>query len=287
MLVFGRRSRERVSSGTFSCINNNDQTQSRIMVNPNRFYTYAYLRVDRTPYYIGKGEGNRAYYKYKNEIKPPKDKSRIIFLKQNLLEEDAFKHEIYMISVFGRKDLGTGILRNRTNGGEGGSGIIRSEEVRKSISESRKGQKWWNDENGNHLYSIECPGKGWISGMSEESKRKNSEAKKGKNNPMYGKSPSKETRQKQRQAKQGKYDGINHPSYGKKYWNDGKGNIIRSVECPGDGWIPGMSEDFRQKQSQIKKGMKWWNDGKGSTKQSVECPGKGWFPGRGKLKQKL
>lgn len=252
----------------------------------NRFYTYAYLRVDRTPYYIGKGEGNRVYYKHKNEIKPPKDKSRIIFLKQNLLEEDAFKHEIYMISVFGRKDLGTGILRNRTNGGEGSSGLVRSEEVRKSISESRKGQKWWNDGNGNHITSLEYPGKGWMPGMSEESKRKNSEAKKGKNNPMYGKSPSKETKQKQRQAKQGKYDGINHPSYGKKYWNDGNGNVVRSVECPGDGWTPGMGEDFRQKQSQIKKGMKWWNDGKGNTKQSVECPGKEWNPGRGKLKQK-
>lgn len=93
------------------------------MVNPNRFYTYAYLREDRTPYYIGKGSGYRAYHKGKNEIRSIKDKSRIIFLKQNLTEEEAFKHEIYMIAVFGRKDLGTGILRNRTNGGEGPSGI--------------------------------------------------------------------------------------------------------------------------------------------------------------------
>ncbi len=59
------------------------------MKDPKRFYTYAYLREDGSPYYIGKGEGNRAYYKRKNEIQLPKDKSRIIFLKQNLLEEDA------------------------------------------------------------------------------------------------------------------------------------------------------------------------------------------------------
>lgn len=102
------------------------------MVNPYRFYTYAYLREDKTPYYIGKGEGHRAYYKYKNEVKPPKDTTKIILLKQNLTEEEAFKHEKYLIAVFGRKDLGTGILRNRTDGGEGMSGNIRSEETKKN-----------------------------------------------------------------------------------------------------------------------------------------------------------
>ena len=84
-----------------------------------QYYTYAYLREDRTPYYIGKGKDSRAYVKSRKNIRPPRDISRIIFLKQNLTEEEAFKHEIYMIAVFGRKDLGTGILRNKTNGGEG------------------------------------------------------------------------------------------------------------------------------------------------------------------------
>ena len=99
------------------------------------YYTYAYLREDRTPYYVGKGEGKRAYRRRTQGINPPKDKSRILILKQNLTEEEAFKHEIYMIAVFGRKDLGTGILRNRTNGGEGVSGGIISEENRKKRRE--------------------------------------------------------------------------------------------------------------------------------------------------------
>ena len=56
----------------------------------NRFYTYAYLRVDRTPYYIGKGSGRRWCTKGNCEVKPPKDKSRIIILKQNLIEEEEY-----------------------------------------------------------------------------------------------------------------------------------------------------------------------------------------------------
>ena len=113
------------------------------METPNRFYTYAYLREDRTPYYIGKGEGRRIYKKRKNGINPPKDKSRIIFLKQNLTEEEAFKHEIYMIAVFGRKDLKTGILHNRTDGGDGFYGIIFSEEtkLKKSVGCVKGGMK--------------------------------------------------------------------------------------------------------------------------------------------------
>ena len=187
------------------------------MVNPNRFYTYAYLREDGTPYYIGKGQRGRAYRKDGKPCVVPKDKSRIIFLKQNLTEEEAFKHEIYMIAVFGRKDLGTGILRNKTDGGEGSSGAIISEETKRK----RRGKKWWNDGKGNHKKSIECPGPNWVLGVSEETKRKLSELNRGKNNPNYGKK------------------GEDNACYGKKWWNDGKGNHKKSIECPGEGWVLG------------------------------------------------
>lgn len=90
-----------------------------------RFYTYAWLREDGTPYYIGKGTERRAYRGggRKRNRQPPKDKSRILILKKNLTEEEAFKHEIYMIALYGRKDLGTGILINLTNGGDGIRGL--------------------------------------------------------------------------------------------------------------------------------------------------------------------
>jgi hypothetical protein len=216
----------------------------------NRFYTYAYLREDRTPYYIGKGHGNRAYKREKTEvIKLPKDKSRIIFLKQNLTEEEAFKHEVYMISLFGRKDLGTGILYNRTDGGEGGSGAIRSEETKIRISKSRKGKYVGKD---NHNYG---------KSFSEETRKKLSEAKKdiyvGKNNPNYGKR------------------GEESHNYGKKWWNDGKGNTQVSFECPGEEWVVGRGKNK----------LLWWNNGK-TQKRCEKCPGEGWVPGRGKVRMK-
>jgi hypothetical protein len=137
----------------------------------NCFYTYAYLREDKTPYYIGKGKGQRAFVKLKNEIPKPKYKDRIIILKNNLTEEEAFKHEIYLIYVLGRKDLGTGILRNRTDGGDGPSGVKRTKEVREKISNALKGRKCPGVSLANRLRPKEehsCFGKP----RSEETKRK-------------------------------------------------------------------------------------------------------------------
>ena len=93
----------------------------------NIYYVYYYLRSKDsdiapagTPYYVGKGCNNRAWQTRKNK---PKDYNCIVIIAANLTENEAFELEISEISRLGRVDLGTGILRNRTNGGEGSSGI--------------------------------------------------------------------------------------------------------------------------------------------------------------------
>lgn len=98
----------------------------------NNFYVYAYLRKDGTPYYIGKGKEHRAFTPH-GRINRPTCKSRIIFLQENMTEDDAFALEIEMIAFHGRKDIGTGILHNLTGGGEGPSGRMISEETRAKL----------------------------------------------------------------------------------------------------------------------------------------------------------
>ncbi len=97
---------------------------------------------------------------------------------------------------------------NMTAGGEGSAGYCPTEETRKKVSESLKGRIPWNKGKS-----------GWNKGfkMSDESKLKMSIAKKGKklseehiknitkatkgrNNPMYGKHHSAETRRKLSEA---------------------------------------------------------------------------------------
>lgn len=96
------------------------------------YYTYLWLRDDGTPYYVGKGKGDRAFRKGS----PPVDR---IILQEWPSEEDAFAAERFLIAFYGRKDNGTGILRNLSDGGEGPGGVIFTPQWRAKLSAKKRG----------------------------------------------------------------------------------------------------------------------------------------------------
>jgi hypothetical protein len=111
-----------------------------------QFYSYLWLRADGSPYYAGKGTGDRAYVKYNHRIGPPKERSRILIFPM-LNEDEAFESEIALIELFGRKDIGTGCLRNLTGGGENPPvwtrrGYKRSAEFCRKLSERSQGNTY-------------------------------------------------------------------------------------------------------------------------------------------------
>ena len=101
----------------------------------NGFYTYFWMRGDGTPYYVGKGTGNRALRSSRHhKLHRPKESARILIQFWSS-ETEALEMEKYYIRLFGRKDNGTGILRNFTDGGDGL--INPGPEARRNISESQ------------------------------------------------------------------------------------------------------------------------------------------------------
>jgi len=102
---------------------------------------------------------------------------------------------------------------------------------------------------------------------TEETKKILSEKHKGKTHSKE----SNESRSK-------KLTGKNNHNYGKRWWNDGNGNEVFSIDCP-QNWIPGRNEEAKKISTETNIGRKWWNDGNGNTKFCRECPGNGWVPG--------
>ena len=123
---------------------------------PSGFYVYAYLRVDGTPYYIGKGTGQRAWKHTKNDmVNAPSDQSNIIILESSLTNLGACAIERRMILWYGRKDIiytdrPPGVLRNKTEGGEGLSGVVRTEEWNKKIGAGNAGKTHTLAQNEQH-----------------------------------------------------------------------------------------------------------------------------------------
>ena len=164
------------------------------------YYVYSYLRKDQTPYYIGKGR--RAWRHFKGEVLPPKDKSRIQIIAHRLSDLESRTLEKKLIALFGRIDIGTGILLNKTDGGEGVSGRVPTLESRAKASKNNKAT-WQSDEvKARHASSMQ---EIW---NNPERNAKIGAALIGEKNPRYGKPAtnrgkphSEETRAKMREAK--------------------------------------------------------------------------------------
>ncbi len=120
-----------------------------------RYYVYQLRLVNSdVPFYIGKGcryrknshlsESSLKRQSLKNSIikKAMKDGVEILseILFSGLSEPEALNKEVELIAFYGRRDIGTGILANHTDGGDGMTGWKVSPETRKKIGRSSAGR---------------------------------------------------------------------------------------------------------------------------------------------------
>lgn len=171
----------------------------------NKFYIYMYLDFDNIPFYIGKGKDGRykvqehLYTRNNNRLLKNKIRKvgvpnvRIHFLHKNLTEKESFYWERYWIKYIGRKDKKEGSLCNLTDGGEGISGMPRSEETKRKISDAQKGKEV-SAETCEKLSKAHKGQIAWNKGipMAKEQKEKLSKITKGRTSPNKDKKFSKE-----------------------------------------------------------------------------------------------
>ena len=191
------------------------------------WYVYAYLRQNNgsfrigTPYYVGiASRPNRPFERHMCPV--PKDKAYVRILKSGLTRQQAASWEKTYIDKFGRKDLGIGILLNRTNGGDGSPGHIVSRHIVERIASVHRGKT-----------------------ISQETRRRISEARRGR--PI-----SEEQKEKIRQALTGRK---HKPETIEKYRETRKGRRLADehkarISVGLRGYI--KSEEAKAKQSQTR-----------------------------------
>jgi len=166
---------------------------------PEDFYVYVHVRAtDGKPFYVGKGCRKR--YKGHFDRNPMWKRTakkygvKVIIHRDKLQEWAAFEVEQQLIALYGRRNTGHGYLCNLTDGGEGQSGYVPSDESNVKRSEKLKGRVFSES----HKQKIAESNRTRI--LSEETKKKISDSRVGRfcgeNHPLFGKKKSKESIEK-------------------------------------------------------------------------------------------
>lgn len=165
---------------------------------------YRHIRLDKDePFYIGIGISEKRAYSNKNRTNYWHNIANkgydIEILFDNLSYDNAKKKEIEFINLYGRIDLGTGILCNMTNGGDGSNGFKHSKEALIKIGEKSKGriktpeqiEKWRNNTNFKKSLEVREKISNSLTGRKHTEERKENQRK-----AQLGKKLSEETKKK-------------------------------------------------------------------------------------------
>lgn len=175
----------------------------------NSYYIYRHIRPDTNQvFYVGKGKNTarkrhfeRAHIDQRrnrfwhNVVKKNQGKYAVEILLEFDNEPECDAKEIELIALYGRADLGKGTLTNLTDGGDGSTNIIHSEETRAKLRAAvadgkhpnfgkklsaetcrRKSEALMGEKH--HLYGKKLPPE-WVENLAK--------SKLGAKNPYFGK----------------------------------------------------------------------------------------------------